>query len=268
MSVGRPRFSIIPAAAVTDPALSGGHDLKVLALLGRHTDNAGWCTRSQVKMARELGCGRGTVQRSIVRLVDAGYLEVRPIVRENGGDAAAEYRVLFDIEDAPVCRKRGGAHQRAGVPTLDGHGVPTHERAPNRTTPLNEREREGASATDDEFEALRRAWPTGFTDSRADASAAWETLTGEERNEAAAEVGRFVAAARAVGRKHIGTLATYLVERRWTALPERPQRSSSTTTTSAPTPADAPPKPVRPTKFQLANPHLYPEMFGDGAATP
>ncbi|TKB44971.1 MAG: helix-turn-helix domain-containing protein, partial [Mesorhizobium sp.] len=120
MSLGRQRFSIIPAEAVTDPSLEG-RDLQVLALLGRHTDNRGWCCRSQVKMAREINCGRATVQRSIGRLVEAGYLEHRAIVRDNGGDAAHEYRVVFDrpddADDGVPTGRQGGAHQWAGVPT-------------------------------------------------------------------------------------------------------------------------------------------------------
>ncbi|RWE72432.1 MAG: helix-turn-helix domain-containing protein, partial [Mesorhizobium sp.] len=98
VSHGLPRFSIIPADAVTDPRLEG-RDLQILALFGRHTDRRGWCCRSQVKMARELNCGRATIQRSIARLVDAGYLEHRVKYRESGGDTAHEYRVVLDVPD-------------------------------------------------------------------------------------------------------------------------------------------------------------------------
>ena len=58
---------------MTDPRLEG-RDLKVLCLFGRHIDRNGWCRRSQVKMAAELGCARSTLQGSIERLVDAGWL--------------------------------------------------------------------------------------------------------------------------------------------------------------------------------------------------
>ncbi|RWO82547.1 MAG: helix-turn-helix domain-containing protein, partial [Mesorhizobium sp.] len=102
-----------------------GRDLQVLALLGRHTDNRGWCCRSQVKMAKELGCGRATVQRSITRLVSAGYLQQRAKVRDSGADAAHEYRVVLDrpdldeaVEtDADAAAATEGTHERAGVPT-------------------------------------------------------------------------------------------------------------------------------------------------------
>jgi DNA-binding MarR family transcriptional regulator len=68
------RYSIIPARAVTDPNITA-QALRVLALLGRHTDENGWCRRSQVKMASELSCGRATVQRGLDELVAAGYVE-------------------------------------------------------------------------------------------------------------------------------------------------------------------------------------------------
>jgi hypothetical protein len=294
MSSGRQRFSIIPAAAVTDRRLEP-RDLQVLCLLGRHTDNHGWCCRSQVKMARELACGRATVQRSLTRLVDAGYLEHRAIYRDSGADAAHEYRVLLDTRDGAeipqhatgeipqfdggeiphldggeISHRKGGAHTWAGVPIhgqgcppIDGHGVPTHEWAPMLTTPVKREER-GRARDDEEFEAARKAWPTGFADSREDALTAWRALAEEDRREALAEIGRYVSTTKAIGRKFFGTFASYLTDRKWQALPERPK------TVSRPAEEREPAAPVRskPTSFQRANPHLYPELFGDagGAA--
>jgi DNA-binding MarR family transcriptional regulator len=71
--LSHPRLSIIPAGAVTDRSLEP-RDLQVLCLLGRHTDKAGWCSRSQVKMAREIDCSRGSLQNSLERLVEAGWV--------------------------------------------------------------------------------------------------------------------------------------------------------------------------------------------------
>src|SRR5580704_14564608 len=75
-ALSNPRFSIIPAGAVTDRSLEP-RDLQVLCLLGRHTDKAGWCARSQVKMAQELDCSRGSVQNSLDRLSTAGWIEMK-----------------------------------------------------------------------------------------------------------------------------------------------------------------------------------------------
>ena len=78
-----PRYSIIPAAAVLDARLKG-RALQVLALLGSHTDEDGWCSRSQVRMARQLVCGRASVHRAIGVLVECGYVEQRERRRPDG----------------------------------------------------------------------------------------------------------------------------------------------------------------------------------------
>jgi hypothetical protein len=97
-----PRLSIVPAAALFDPRLKP-RDRDVLWLLGTHVsvDN-GWCRRSQVKMARELRVSRGTVQASINRLVEAGWVERRTEQNQHGGDAAHHYRVLLDTSDVQL----------------------------------------------------------------------------------------------------------------------------------------------------------------------
>jgi hypothetical protein len=99
-----PRLSIIPAGAVTDETLEP-RDLQVLCLLGRHTDKMGWCLRSQVKMAREIRCGRATLQRSLERLYDAGWVEKRRRDLRPGEpdttqpSASYAYRVRLDRDD-------------------------------------------------------------------------------------------------------------------------------------------------------------------------
>jgi hypothetical protein len=99
-----PRLSIIPAGAVTDRSLEP-RDLQVLCLLGRHTDRLGWCMRSQVRMAGELYCSRSSVQRSLERLCEAGWVEKK---RRDAAAATADpgqpsssyaYRVVLDRDD-------------------------------------------------------------------------------------------------------------------------------------------------------------------------
>lgn len=90
-----PRLSVIPARAATDRALKP-RDLQVLCVLGRHTDDLGWCRRSQVRMADEIGCARSTVFEAIERLVAAGYLERHVMASDSGRDSAHVYRVILD----------------------------------------------------------------------------------------------------------------------------------------------------------------------------
>jgi hypothetical protein len=105
------------------------------------------------------------------------------------------------------------------------------------TTLVKRNERERARG-EEEFEAVRKAWPSGFADSREDALTAWTALGAEDRREALAEIGRYISTTKAIGRKFFGTLASYLTERKWQALPERPMRTSlpSGTMSVAPTP--------------------------------
>lgn len=92
------RLSIIPGWVVTHPDLKG-KDLQVLCMLGRNASRQhGWCRRSQVKLAEELGCARSTVQASVTRLVEIGAVERREVVSANGRDSAHWYRVIYDRE--------------------------------------------------------------------------------------------------------------------------------------------------------------------------
>src|ERR1700761_976854 len=100
------RYSIIPARAITDPNVTA-QALRVLALLGRHSDDNGWCRRSQVRMAKELGCSRGTIQNALDLLIGhengMGYVErreeTRPGVAPEEGrhpHCSYSYRVRLD----------------------------------------------------------------------------------------------------------------------------------------------------------------------------
>lgn len=225
-----PRLSIIPAGAVTDARLEP-RDLQVLCLLGRHTDDNGWCCRSQVKMARELSCGRATVQRALERLDDAGWVDHRPEIRPDGGDQAHFYRVILDPPLVAVAAMNE-AHSEVdsdtggvptggqGVPTLGGQGVPTHERAPIRTTPINEPEREGAREAkkpdpkpedDHEFQKLLKRYPG--TNSPNLAFPPWQRLDDDGRRRALARLDAYLADLRKVGRTSPYSLQRYLGEK-------------------------------------------------------
>lgn len=239
-----PRYSVIPADAVTDIRLEG-RDLQVLALLGRHTNDGGWCSRSQVKMSREIHCGRATIQRALARLIECGYVQQRPLLRKDGGDRAHEYRVLLDdvqpgsfINDADESENSGQIDGEGvptggqGVPTLNGQGVPTHERAPIRTTLLKREEREtralgadievtvAAAEADSRFMDWLMSWPTAASDSLVRTYRAWIGLTEAERSEAIERTVASIAQHQGkVGRKGCYASFTYLEEKRWKRLP-------------------------------------------------
>ncbi len=85
-----PRFSVIPARAIHE---LDGLDLKVLLMLGTHTDNEGWCEVSQTKMAELLSKARETINRVIKRLCDAGYVQK---LEPSGRRSICYYRVILD----------------------------------------------------------------------------------------------------------------------------------------------------------------------------
>ena len=244
-----PRLSIVPPAAAFDTRLEA-LDVRVLLVFGAHTDKQGWCSRSQVKMAQQLGCGRATLQRAIRRLCDAGYLEQKPVVRKDGGDRAHEYRVCFEPEtplshdfDAEGDEDEGPvappAHQRAPLPT-SGQGVPTHERAggahaieraPIRTTlperPFeNEGERDAGAGTGEgrgeraghdglEIAAFLAVWPTAAVDDPDRMAREWALLSAEDRTAAIQWAGPFLEARKAAKRTTTPSGDTYLRQRRW-----------------------------------------------------
>ncbi|WP_438278095.1 helix-turn-helix domain-containing protein [Nitrobacter sp.] len=248
--MANPKYSIIPAGAVTDRSLEP-RDLQVLCLLGRHTDDYGWCRRSQVKMAAELGCGRATVQRALERLVDAGWMQMKRRDLGEGDDASRQpsasyaYRVLLD-QDEP-----GGGCPPAGTPDappdspdsaplgvpIDEHPGAHPERAPGAHTyagtkndplerPLLERERERAREEKAEHEAVARflaafetRWPTAAVDDRQRTAYAAAALAASQREAALAGIAGFLAEQKRLQRKHVPAGWKYLEERRWELLP-------------------------------------------------
>jgi predicted transcriptional regulator len=122
------RFSVIPAGAITDTQLKL-RDLQVLALIGRHTNKQGWCSRSHRTIAVELDCVRSTVQASLDRLYAAGYIS-RRLRGLNGKERQDDgkhpyrahfYRVLLDRDDQRAQKIGHLAAQKIG------HGVPEND---------------------------------------------------------------------------------------------------------------------------------------------
>ena len=163
-----PRLSIIPARAATDRALKP-RDLQVLCVLGRHTDDLGWCRRRQVKMSDEMGCARSTVFEAIERLVKAGYLERHEQDDPSGRDSAHFYRVILDpvhpnigaVREADSDLQNGVTPAGISAPPAGPEAAPPAgpEPAPINdpylTTPANEIERERGRGGEDHKAVVR-----------------------------------------------------------------------------------------------------------------
>ncbi|MDI3559585.1 hypothetical protein [Bradyrhizobium sp. Arg816] len=254
--MSNPRLSIIPAGAVTDRSLDA-RDLQTLCLLGRHIDRAGWCTRSQVRMAAEIGCGRATLQRSLERLYEAGWVEKRRRDHWRPEDSTPSssyaYRVKLDRDDFDLKSLARDADddldeshaENAEVPE-NGGGVPAggqgcppvgtgahacagtgaHTYAGTNNDPLerplktNERDA-GARARDrkDRFKAeFRKLWPTAAVDDRNRTDYAADALSADEEKAALAGVELFLDELKRQGRKTVPAGWRYLEEKRWTLL--------------------------------------------------
>lgn len=157
-----PRYSIIPAGAVTDRRLERS-DLRVLCLLGCHSDKLGWCEpSSQSALAAMIDCSRQTFQRSIARLVDAGWVQTRATCVSQGGRSYASYayRVLMDRDDPSIVLSGyevtaptpdDPAHRWATLPTQAGqpcprmHGQQEDDQAETKKDDSDSARREGHS---------------------------------------------------------------------------------------------------------------------------
>lgn len=250
-----PRLSIIPAGAVTDHALEP-RDLQVLCLLGRHIDQQGWCSRSQVKMADELNCGRATVQRSLERLYDAGWVQKKRRGPEPESTAQPSssyaYRVILDRDDAgndnALRAKHGNlppsdAVEDEGCPPMgtpegaqpDGHpgahpsaGTGAHTYTGTKNDPLErppvKRERDARARDVEEFlTKFRPKWPTSAADDQQRLIYAAHELTPEERETALVKIDPFLALLKSLKRTSIPAGWKFLEEKRWTLLEQQPE---------------------------------------------
>ncbi|MBB3288172.1 MULTISPECIES: helix-turn-helix domain-containing protein [unclassified Rhizobium] len=245
------RFSIIPAWIVTDMRLKGS-DLKVLCLLGTYTNKEGWCRRSQVKMAEQLGCGRSTVQDSLNRLANIGAVEKRKVDSADGRDSAHWYRVIldrvlgadvftaFDEEDEEEFGPRSGSQAGctpAGTPAPPA-GIPAPPAAPRPAPPAgsgpapindtlndpsNDRERARDAGEEDlkkiqrDFKRWYPTWPTYIGDSEDAAWRAFQALTADERAACLDRTPEFISAVKAIKGKFTYA-SVYLKGKAWEKL--------------------------------------------------
>jgi hypothetical protein len=208
-------------------------------------------------MAGELGCGRASVQRSLDRLCDAGWVQKkRPPWSNEGGQPSHSYmyRVVLDREDddiQPNDDADGDAgdsyaeNADAGVdgPPVgtsatevkgaqpDGHpgaqpyvGTGAHTYMGTKNDPLErppiERERD-ARAKDRNAKflaAFEPRWPTAAVDDRQKTAYAAASLNEPEQAAALQHIGPFLDHLKRIGRKTIPAGWKYLEERKWSLL--------------------------------------------------
>jgi hypothetical protein len=95
--VSKPRYSIIPGDFAEDPRADVGH-FRVLNLIGRHTDEHGWCRLKQITIGNAVGVSRKTVNEKIGDLVAWGYVEK---YAQDATGRAIWYRTIMDRHGRP-----------------------------------------------------------------------------------------------------------------------------------------------------------------------
>lgn len=231
------RFSVIPAGAIIDARLTP-RALQILCLLGRHTNDQGWCSRSQVKMARELACSRSTVYDALELLVEAQWIEKRANGR--GGRtpesadhpfAAYSYRVILDRDALPArlasdeteqsepvegaAQAAGGAGIAAGgadiaapLEGISSKGIPTQ---PERD----------ARARETRLSKLKTIWPTTAFDDQDQIERAWTGLSEAQQAEAVDRVEDYLTGLKRAKRTANPSLAKYLGQTLFAHLPPK-----------------------------------------------
>lgn len=208
-------------------------------------------------MAAELGCGRATLQRSLDRLCEAGWMEKRrrDVWRPEDSTPSSSYayRVKLDRDDfdlktlAPdVDDDDEASHaENAEVPETEG-GVPAggqgcppvgtgahacagtgaHPYAGTKNDPLERplktTERDAGARARDRKERFkvefRNRWPTAVVDDRNRTDYAADALTPDEEKAAIAGIDPFLEELKRTGRKTVPSGWRYLEDKRWTLL--------------------------------------------------
>jgi hypothetical protein len=199
-------------------------------------------------MARELDCGRSTVQDAIEQLIETGWVEKKANGR--GGRAPVEgeqpfaaysYRVVLDRDDLPQ-RLSGedqmqesspeGAASPAGGATIPAPGAasgPAPLEGESSKGISSEPERENARAREHEkfakwLAAFTLRWPTAAADDQTRIANAGRGLTEDERDAALERIPAFLGHLKQHNRKHVPAGWNYLEQKRFNLIePEKPK---------------------------------------------
>lgn len=142
-----PRYSILPADAVFDSRLSR-LALHVLAALGGHADNNGWCVVRQKTLAAKIGSSTHSVRNALRELVELGYVRCRSRYADSGAQIASLYQVVMDREPPAEIAETGIDADEKTVPNgnvfpaSDG-GEISHQAAQADVPPASPRYRGG-----------------------------------------------------------------------------------------------------------------------------
>ena len=206
-----PRYSIIPADAYSDERMKDLH-IRVLGILGTHTDNNGWCEVNQRVVAAKCGRTRETINRTIRDLCDFGYVAKQEQRTKANGRTINLYQVLMD--------RPARAQDAAPLVTATSQGVVTSEdhngcdvaTSQHNDPSSNEVPPNPPQAGDQGFAELVKNWPGDHHGNLANAGGSFRKLS-LDMQQAAVRAAPGVVVALARRKTRIPALAAYLRKR-------------------------------------------------------
>lgn len=201
------RFAMIPEDLLYSDISDGA--LRLFAVLHRHADRGGESYPRRTRLAKFCRCSVDTIDRRLVELKAAGWVDVEAR-HDEGGQRSNLYQVRL-----------GGGTDAAGSPSTDAAGAgrdsAAHNESPSEREPV---ERDAtmslAAAPGPDFEAFWSAYPkrAGAKVGKAVAAREWAKLKPEEREGALAGLAGYTKAARGYPQD----AERYLKHRRWVGL--------------------------------------------------
>jgi hypothetical protein len=194
-----------------------------------HPDNG--CFPSQVTLADDCELSRSSLNDQLDKLESAGLIRRERQHGEGNRRRSTRYRFAFETgfevkPSAEPCPNSGHGAMSENDEKPCPNCTESHVRISDSnlvSEPVIEPERE--RARDDLFKQALKRWPV--VDSPKAAQEAWNSLSIDDRIEAANEIERFVGVNRSAGRKLICSFARYLSEQMWKGLPERPKLATA-----------------------------------------
>ena len=130
-------LSIIPSTAVFDERISNA-ELRVLSVLGAHTNRQGYCWPATTSIAKDLGISTRQVRKCLRRLEHFGYLETSPKPGQR-----STYRVVREPSNpgssgsAPLEAQLPGTPEAQVPPNGTKNGTKNGKRAPSTSSTKN-----------------------------------------------------------------------------------------------------------------------------------
>ena len=119
------RVAILHEYWLTHPDV-GADEIAVLAVLALHANRSGSCFPTQGLLASLLGRSRPWVNKTIGKLVALGLVIRTHRVRDDGGDRACLYQLVFSTGDTPVIHHSDCPPRNTGVGSCDTES-PAHD---------------------------------------------------------------------------------------------------------------------------------------------